>query len=77
MLAVLSSKGQITIPVAVRNRLRLKTGDALDFVFTKADCVELIPARTPVQALKGLVQKPERPVSVGEMDEAIGTGGGA
>ena len=76
MLAVLSSKGQITIPVAVRNQLRLKTGDALDFVFTKADCVELIPARTPIQALKGSIQKPDNPVSLEEMDAAIGAGGG-
>jgi AbrB family looped-hinge helix DNA binding protein len=31
MKAILTSKGQITIPVDIRNRLRLKTGDVLDF----------------------------------------------
>ena len=31
MKATLTSKGQITIPVAVRKRLNLKTGDVLDF----------------------------------------------
>jgi AbrB family looped-hinge helix DNA binding protein len=75
MLAVLSSKGQITIPVAVRNQLRLKTGDALDFIITKDESVELVPARTPVQALKGMIQKPKRPVSLAQMDAAIGIGG--
>ena len=75
MLAVLSSKGQITIPVAVRNQLRLKTGDALDFILTKDESVELVPARTPVQALKGMIQKPKKPVSLAQMEAAIGRGG--
>ena len=31
MQATLTSKGQITIPIHVRNRLHLKPGDILDF----------------------------------------------
>jgi AbrB family looped-hinge helix DNA binding protein len=31
MKATLNSKGQITIPIAIRNRLRLKPGDVLEF----------------------------------------------
>jgi len=31
MTATLTSKGQITIPLAVRQRLNLKTGDELEF----------------------------------------------
>lgn len=31
MNAILSSKGQITIPLKIREKLHLKTGDVLDF----------------------------------------------
>ena len=75
MLAVMTSKGQVTIPVAIRNKLRLKTGDSLDFVLSKDERIEIIPARVPVQALKGLVPKPKKPISLEEMEAVIGMGG--
>ena len=31
MVATISSKGQLTIPLAIRNSLRLRTGDKADF----------------------------------------------
>ena len=32
MYTTISSKGQVTIPVEIRNMLRLNTGDRIDFV---------------------------------------------
>lgn len=75
MLATLSSKGQITLPVSLRKKLSLKTGDVVDFILTNNESAELIPVRTPVQALKGIIEKPEKIVTLKEMDQAIGTGG--
>ncbi len=75
MMATLSSKGQITIPVSIREFLGIKTGDSIDFVFTKNETIEMIPAHTPVQALRGLIPKPKRSVTLSEMDAAIATGG--
>ncbi len=75
MLAVLSSKGQITIPAPIRSLLQLKTGDTVDFVMVNDERVELIPAKTPVSALKSMVEKPAKPVTLEEMDAAIGLGG--
>ena len=75
MVAVLTSKGQVTIPIAIRSKLRLKTGDSLDFVVSKDEQISIIPTRMPVQSLKGIVPKPRKPVSLQEMDAAIGLGG--
>lgn len=41
----LSSKGQITVPVAIRKRLGVKAGDRLQFVVEEGD-VRLRPARS-------------------------------
>jgi len=76
MYATLSSKGQITIPAALRTLFGWRTGDALDFIIHEADSrVELVAKRESVTALKGLIGKPKRTVTLEEMDAAIGVGG--
>jgi len=70
MAATLTSKGQVTIPKAVRNRLHLHTGDKVEFVFHE-NSVEMIPVSGSVRDLKGMVSKPEKAVSLTEMDRAI------
>jgi len=76
MYATLSSKGQITIPAALRALFGWRTGDALDFVVYEEDSrVELVAKRDSVTALKGLIGKPKRTVTLEEMDVAIGIGG--
>lgn len=71
--ATLTSKGQITIPKAVRDRLGLEAGDQLEFVFeAQGDRVVLRPGNRDAGRLKGLLHAPGRhPVSIREMDEAI------
>jgi len=76
MYATLTSKGQITIPAALRALFGWRTGDALDFVVHEADSrVEIVAKRDSVTALKGIIGKPKRTVSIEEMDAAIGVGG--
>lgn len=69
--ATLSSKGQITIPAMVRAALGVQTGDRVEFVETAPGRFELVAATLPVTALKGLVTKPAKPVSVDSMNAAI------
>ena len=75
MSATISAKGQITIPMAIRTLLNWKTGDELDFVVCEPDRVQLVVKKTPVRALKSLVAKPKRALSVEEMNAAIFEGG--
>ena len=69
--ARLTSKGQITIPAEVRARLGVRLGDRIDFVEVYRGRFEIIPITCSVQALKGIIPKPKRPVSIEEMNGAI------
>lgn len=70
--ATLTSKGQITIPVDVRNHLGLSTGDRIEFVLNEASGrYEMVPATYSVTALKGIIAKPRKPVTIEEMNDAI------
>jgi AbrB family looped-hinge helix DNA binding protein len=76
--ATLTSKGQITIPVAVRNKLGLATGDRVEFVEVGPGEFALKAATEDVRALKGMVPRPAKPVSMRAMNAAIrrrGSGG--
>ena len=74
MEATLTSKGQVTIPKAVRDALKLRTGDRLDFRVADDGAVTLVPVTRPVAALKGMLPKPRRAVTLTEMDAAIARG---
>ena len=75
MYTTLSSKGQVTIPVAIRNKLRINTGDRIDFVIFDKNRVEIVPKKGSVRALKGLIKYSGKAVTLEEMDAAIGNGG--
>ena len=72
MEATLSSKGQATIPKAVRERLQIKPGDRFKFFF-HPDGVILLP-KISTARLKGMIPKLTQSVSVEEIDRAIAEG---
>ena len=72
MEATLSSKGQATIPKAVRQRLQIRPGDRFKFFF-HPDGVIILP-KIETKRLKGSVPKLARPVSLEEIDKAIEEG---
>ncbi|MFZ2161493.1 MAG: AbrB/MazE/SpoVT family DNA-binding domain-containing protein [Sideroxyarcus sp.] len=69
--AVLTSKGQVTIPLEVRKKLGLDQGDRVDFVDLGNNQFGIMAAVEDVSSLKGLVRKPAKPVSVAAMNETI------
>ena len=70
-VATLTSKGQITIPAAVRQALGVDTGDRVEFVEIAPGRFEFIAANRPVTALKGMFGRRGTPVSIARMNEAI------
>ena len=75
--ATLTSKGQITIPVAVREALRIEAGDRVEFVEVEPGRFEMIPATLPITALKGMFRSDRKPVTIEEMNAAIARRGAA
>ena len=69
--ATLTSKGQITIPAAVRDALGLGAGDRIEFVEIAPGRYELIAGTRSVTALKGMFGKPRKSVSIEEMNAVI------
>lgn len=70
----LTSKGQLTLPKALRERLRLEAGDRIDF--TLDDCGRLIGTpveQDPLGELIGSLSHlaKDRPVTLEEMDKSI------
>ena len=74
MHATMTSKGQITVPKAIRNRLHLNPGDKIEFLVDEDGTVRVIPVTASLLNLKGMVPKPDRAVSIEEMEAAIEKG---
>lgn len=76
--ATLTSKGQVTIPVDVRTHLGLATGDRIEFVLNEqTGRYEIVPATHSITALKGILRKPAKPVTIDDMNAAIAEQGTA
>lgn len=74
-VGTLTSKGQITIPKEIRARLRLQSGQRLDFQLLDSGQVVVKPLTNDIRRLKGSVQPARRrPASLAEMDKAIAEG---
>jgi len=70
--ATLTSKGQLTLPKAIRDLLQLGAGDRVDFVVSDDGTVMLRPATVDVRELKGLLhRKGIKPLSVKEMNAIV------
>ena len=71
-VAIMTSKGQVTIPKSIRDSLGLNMGDKLEFILSENGDALLRPVTRRVDDVFGRLHRPgRRPVSVEEMDEAI------
>ncbi len=77
MQAKVTSKGQVTLPKAVRESLAIQTGDRLDFALEKSGVVfmrKLRAAGSSAGCGKRFLRPGRKPVSAGEMKEAVAAG---
>ena len=75
MHATVTSKGQITLPKALREKLKLSAGDRVEFIVDEDEqCARLVVTNIPVTSLKGMLPRPAQPVSLEEMDKAVQQG---
>jgi len=70
--ATVTSKGQVTIPKAVREHLHIDAGDQIDFVFTDRGDVVVRSVNVDIRELRGLLKRSrQRGVTVEEMNKAV------
>jgi AbrB family looped-hinge helix DNA binding protein len=71
--STLTSKGQITIPKAVRERLHLEAGDTVYFDMRDDGSVLLVPRNEPLERLFGVLKgasRKRKAISIAEMNPA-------
>jgi AbrB family looped-hinge helix DNA binding protein len=71
-ISTLTSKGQVTIPKPVRDRLHLRTGDKLDFRVEEDGTIRVYPIARRVSEVFGLLaEKASRAYASEEMPEKL------
>ena len=76
MLATLTSKGQITLPKEIRDRLGLDAGSILDFKILEDNTIAVRQVVPDARRIRGLLKPPASalataPLTVALMDDAV------
>ncbi len=70
-VATVTSKGQVTIPLEVRERLGIQAGTRVEFIPRSDGGWEFLAATGSVRDIRGMFEWSGPPVSIEEMDDAI------
>ena len=73
MDSAITTKGQMTIPKAIRQHLGLKPGDRVKFFLHDDGSVVLLP-KLPASAMRGVVKPRQPPVTIEDIAEAAALG---
>lgn len=70
--ATITSKGQVTIPKKIREKLNLNPGDKILFTETEEGDVKISTQKKSIHELRGILHRPgQQAKSVQEMNEGI------
>ena len=72
MRATITTRGRVTIPKEIREKLKLKAGSRISFLIESSGKVVLQPIQSDFRSLRGILRSPhKRPVTIEEMNDAI------
>jgi AbrB family looped-hinge helix DNA binding protein len=72
MFATLTSKGQLTLPKEIRDRLSLDAGAILDFQVQPDNTITARHVQPDARRIRGLLKSPHaEPLTIEQMDEAV------
>jgi antitoxin PrlF len=73
MFATLTSKGQLTLPKEIRDRLGLDAGSVLDFALQPDNTITARAVKPDARRIRGLLKSPHAsPLSVEQEQKAVG-----
>ena len=70
-IATMTSKGQLTVPIDVRQKLGLQAGSRVQFVEHEDGTYSFVPLTRSVTELKGMFRWDGPPITIEQMNEAI------
>ena len=65
-----TNKGQVTIPVYIRNKLHISSGSKVEYILND-NCVIIVPIINSATKLKGMFPKPSKSHTIEEMNDVI------
>jgi AbrB family looped-hinge helix DNA binding protein len=70
--ATLTSKGQVTIPKKIRDKLGLKPGDKIDFEVDENGKLQVMTKKYSIADMAGMLYRPgQKAKSIEEMNEGV------
>jgi AbrB family looped-hinge helix DNA binding protein len=70
--ATITSKGQVTIPKKIRDKLGLKPGDKLDFEINEEGKLEASTKKYAIEDVAGILYRPgQKAKTIEEMNEGV------
>lgn len=73
MIVTLTSKGQLTLPKAIRDEMKLDAGSKLDFRLQADGTLTGRPLNRSIDSLIGILHRPGmKAATIEEMNEAVG-----
>ena len=73
-ISTMTSKGQVTVPLAIRSRLGIGPGDRLSFTVRGDGVLEVVPETGDLLALAGSLKPRVTGITLDDMDDAIAQG---